>query len=175
MTDYVSSRHAAIVNSQGRNPLVSGENRSPSPKGAAVRYCRPLGATDAVRRLSRGLRPWLLTVGPLGLRNRQDARSGFSLMEMLAVAAVLGVVAVVIVPRLTGGSASSKTAACGAHRGNIEVQAELWRHNTGAWPAANLSDAGANLNYFPGGVPVCPVDGSAFTINSTGRVVGHNH
>jgi general secretion pathway protein G len=101
--------------------------------------------------------------------------SGFSLLEMLAVAAVLGIVAMVIVPRLTGGSGASRKAACGTHRGNIEVQAELWRHNTGAWPAANLSDVGANLNYFPSGVPTCPVDGTAFTINSAGRVVGHNH
>jgi general secretion pathway protein G len=109
------------------------------------------------------------------MASTQIRRSGFSLLEMLAVAAVIGVVAVLIVPRLTGGGASSKKAACGAHRGNIEVQAELWRHNTGAWPAANLADVGAHLNYFPSGVPVCPVDGSAFTINSEGRVVGHNH
>jgi len=107
--------------------------------------------------------------------SNQLRRSGFSLLELLAAAAVIGVVAALIVPRLTGGGASSRKAACGAHRGNIEVQAELWRHNTGAWPTTNLSDVGANLNYFPGGVPVCPVDGSAFTINSTGRVVGHNH
>lgn len=102
-------------------------------------------------------------------------RTGFSLLELLAAATVIGVVAVVMVPRLTGGIAPSKKAACEACRGNIEVQAELWRHNTEAWPAANLSDVGANLNYFPGGVPVCPVDGSAFTINSAGRVVGHSH
>jgi general secretion pathway protein G len=109
------------------------------------------------------------------MKRMKRNRSGFSLLEMLAVAAVLGIVAAVMVPRLTGGSATSRKAACGTHRGNIEVQAELWRHNTGAWPAANLSDIGANLNYFPSGVPACPVDGTVFMINSTGRVVGHNH
>ena len=107
------------------------------------------------------------------LAKKQPA--GFSLMEMLAVAAVLGIAAGIIVPRLTGGSASSKKAACETHQGNIEIQAEIWRQNTGAWPATNLSNIGANLSYFPEGVPACPVDGTAYTISSSGRVVGHNH
>jgi hypothetical protein len=51
----------------------------------------------------------------------------------------------------------------------------LWRHNTGAWPAANLSDIGANVTYFPNSVPACPFDGTAYTIDATGRVVGHSH
>jgi prepilin-type N-terminal cleavage/methylation domain-containing protein len=102
-------------------------------------------------------------------------RRGFSLMELLAVAAVLGIVAGIIVPRLTASSAASHKAACEAHQGDIEIQAELWRHHTGAWPAANLSDIGANLSHFPAGLPVCPADGTIYTIDSTGRVVGHNH
>jgi len=99
----------------------------------------------------------------------------FSLVELLAVVAVLGIVAMILVPRLTGGGAPAKSAACKTNKADIEVQVELWRHNTGSLPATNLSDIGANLTYFGSGLPVCPVDGSAYTIDSTGRIVGHNH
>ena len=93
----------------------------------------------------------------------------------MAVVVVLAIIARVVLPRLTTGSNTSKKAACETEQGNIEVQCELWRHNTGAWPAANLSDISANLNYFPAGVPACPFDGTSYTIDTTGRVVGHNH
>jgi general secretion pathway protein G len=100
---------------------------------------------------------------------------GFTLAELMAVVAVIAVVAAVIVIRATAGSSSSRSAACNAIKGDIEVQAELWRHNTGTWPATNLSDIGANLNYFPSGLPVCPVNAAAYAIDSAGRVTGHNH
>lgn len=102
--------------------------------------------------------------------------AGFSLLELTAVSVILGLVSVLILPRLTNNNDAAKTAACHVFKGDIEIQAELWIHNTGSWPAANLSDIGADLNYFPEGIPICPVDGSAYTINaSTGLVVGHTH
>ena len=100
---------------------------------------------------------------------------GFTLTELMAVLAVLAVVAAVIVVRATGGAATSKSAACQSIKGDIEVQAEIWRHNTGSWPATNLSNIGGDVNYFPTGVPACPVTGAAYTIDTSGRVVGHNH
>jgi general secretion pathway protein G len=100
---------------------------------------------------------------------------GFTLLELVAALAIVGLLATVGCPRATTGQAESKIAGCQAHQGNIEVQCELWRHNTGAWPAANLSDIGGNVNYFPEGLPVCPAGGSAYTVDSAGRVVGHTH
>jgi general secretion pathway protein G len=108
--------------------------------------------------------------------SRQRLRHhGLSFIELLAVTAVLAVVAAVVIPRLTGGSATSKKAACETIQGDIEIQCELWRHNTGAWPTTNLSNISGNISYFPTGVPACPVDGTAYTIDSSGRVAGHNH
>jgi prepilin-type N-terminal cleavage/methylation domain-containing protein len=100
---------------------------------------------------------------------------GFSLTELLAAVAVIAVVAMVIIARCTAGSSASKTAACEVIQGDIEVQCELWRHNTGAWPSTNLSDIGASIHYFPSGVPLCPATGSTYSIDSAGQVVGHNH
>jgi prepilin-type N-terminal cleavage/methylation domain-containing protein len=102
-------------------------------------------------------------------------RFAFSLLELMAVIAILAIIAKICLPRVTGGRDSSNKAACATNKGNIEVQCELWRHNTGAWPATNLSNVGADVNYFPAGLPTCPVDGTSYTIDATGRVVGHTH
>ena len=94
----------------------------------------------------------------------------------MAVVAVIGLLAAVMVVRISGGSDSAKIAACHVYKGNIEIQTELWNYNTGSWPASNLATIGADTEYFPEGLPTCPVDGSAYTIDpNTGLVVGHTH
>ncbi len=109
------------------------------------------------------------------LRASIEKTNGFSLTELLAAVAVIAVVATVIVVRSTAGASASKAAACEVIQGDIEIQCELWRHNTGAWPNTNLSDIGASIHYFPAGLPLCPTDGSGYSIDASGQVVGHNH
>jgi type II secretory pathway pseudopilin PulG len=98
------------------------------------------------------------------------------LTELIAVVAILGVLAALIVPRVIGHSDSAERAACFANRAEIELQAKLWQRTHGSFPAANLSNIGADMAYFPQGLPGCPVDGSAYTIDTTnGLVIGHTH
>jgi prepilin-type N-terminal cleavage/methylation domain-containing protein len=109
-------------------------------------------------------------------RHGTETRNAFSLTELMAVLGILGVLAALIVPRVIGHHDTSKRAACYANQGEIELQTKLWRRNQGSYPVANLSNIGANPAYFPNGVPVCPVDGSAYTIDTTsGLVSGHTH
>ena len=102
--------------------------------------------------------------------------NGFSLLELITVVVILGVIAAAVLPRVNQGVSDAKVAACHTNRAEIELQAGLWQFDNGSWPAANLSDIGTNLAYFPEGVLTCPVDGSTYTIDtSTGRVIGHDH
>jgi prepilin-type N-terminal cleavage/methylation domain-containing protein len=110
------------------------------------------------------------------MRCSSQACSGYSLLELIAVTAILGILAGIILPSVTESHADAHVGACLSEKSNIEVQAELWLRNKGSWPAANLANIGADLDYFPAGLPVCPVDGTSYTLDpATGRVVGHNH
>lgn len=108
---------------------------------------------------------------------RTNKRSGgFSLLELLAIVTILGVLAAVALPRLSSHGDSAKQAACHARRGNLEVQAQRWYRSKGAWPSSNLSDLAADPDYLPEGLPVCPVDGSAYTFDAaTQSISGHDH
>lgn len=107
--------------------------------------------------------------------------AGFSLIEMLAAIAILGVLAALIVPRVIVNKDVTNRNACDVNRGHIEIQVQLWKRQFGAWPANNLSNmlpssSPPQYDYFPDGLPVCPVDGSPYTIDATTHeVVGHTH
>jgi hypothetical protein len=97
-------------------------------------------------------------------------------MELISALFIAGVLAALIVPRLIGHNTTSKKSACYTNQGDIELQVKLWKRNLGSYPLANLSNIGADADYFPGGLPTCPVDGSAYTIDTTtGLVIGHTH
>ena len=97
-------------------------------------------------------------------------------MEIMAALVILGILAALIVPRLSAHQDKGKKSGCYANKGDIELQVKLWKRNKSTYPVANLSDIGADTAYFPGGLPTCPVDGTSYTINTTtGRVTGHTH
>jgi prepilin-type N-terminal cleavage/methylation domain-containing protein len=95
------------------------------------------------------------------------SRSAFSLMELLAVVTILGIIAAIIVPRVAVSSDTAKQKVNAHDRATINSAIERWYVEKGTWPASNLSDIGADLNYFPDGVPTNPIDGSAYTLNAT--------
>jgi general secretion pathway protein G len=98
----------------------------------------------------------------IGIRKR----AGFSLMELLAVVTILGIIAAIIVPRVAISSDTAKTKVNSHNKATINAAVERWYIEKGAWPANNLSDIGADTNYFPDSVPVNPTNGAAYTLNA---------
>jgi general secretion pathway protein G len=94
-------------------------------------------------------------------------KRGFSLLELLAVVTILGIIAAIIVPRVTVSSTTAKQKVRDHHKATINAAVERYYIDTNTWPADNLSDIGANASYFPSGIPTNPVDGSAYTLNAT--------
>lgn len=101
-----------------------------------------------------------------------NKKRGFSLMELLAVVTILGIIAAIIVPRV---SVSSETARQRVHAHNIAtINAAVERYfiEETVWPADDLSDIGSDVNYFPDGLPTNPVNGSAYMLDSvTHRII----
>jgi len=98
-------------------------------------------------------------------------RSGFSLLELLAVVTILGIIAAIIVPRVTVSSDNAKQKVRDHHKATINSAVERFYVNTGGWPADDLSDIGADISYFPDGIPNNPVDDSAYVLNTTTKRV----
>src|SRR3954467_12095996 len=93
-------------------------------------------------------------------------RAGFSLMELLAVVTILGIIAAIIVPRVAVSSDTAKTKVNAHNKATINAAVERWYVEKGTWPANNLSDIGADLNYFPDGIPTNPTNATAYTLNA---------
>ncbi len=110
------------------------------------------------------------------LRRNRNKR-GFTLIEILAVVVILGILAVVVVPRVLTSSATAKTNACYQNKASINTAVEKYYFDTGGWPSDAMTlDIGADADYFPDGIPACPVDASVYALGTTThRVTGHAH
>ena len=110
-----------------------------------------------------------------GLESHHSVPRGFSLLELMAVIIVVGVIATLIIYRIAPTSDFARTQACSHNRSEINAAIERWYVDKNTWPAGDLSDLGGDPEYFPVGIPTCPVTGSAYSLNATTkRVDGHN-
>jgi len=103
---------------------------------------------------------------------KSNKKGGFSLLELLAVVTILGIIAAIIVPRVTVSSDNAKEKVRNHHAATINAAVERYYVNTGDWPANNLSDIAGDANYFPEGIPDNPVAGEgAYAIDDTSKRV----
>jgi len=96
-------------------------------------------------------------------------KSGFSLLELLAVVTILGIIAAIIVPRVSV-SRDAANQSVEAHQiATLNAAVERYNFDTGAFPAT-LAEAAFVAGYVPGGAPT-PPSGGAYTLNGDNRVV----
>jgi len=108
------------------------------------------------------------------MKRLEKGRSAFSLMELLAVVTILGTIAALVLPRVIRGSDVAKEKSCYHNRSEINITVERYYIHTGNWPASDLSDIAADTNFFPDGLPACPLSGAPYRIDGTShRVIGH--
>lgn len=101
-------------------------------------------------------------------------RQGFSLLELMSVIIIIGIIATLIIYRIAPSTDLAKTQSCAHNRSEINSAVERWYVEKNTWPADNLADLAADPNYFPNGIPTCPVTGAAYSLDAvTKRVDGH--
>ena len=90
----------------------------------------------------------------------------FTLLEFLAVATILAIIAVIVVPRMRVSADVAKQKVRDHHKAAINAAVERFHRDNHNWPADDLSDIGADLSYFPDGLPVDPIDGAAYSLDA---------
>ncbi len=100
---------------------------------------------------------------------RQPKRRGFSLLELLAVVTILGIISVVVIPRVANSADTAKKSAHKQNVSEINSAVERWYFEKGKWPKSNLSDIGRDPNYFPDGIPTNPLTGKKYSLNKNHR------
>ena len=102
--------------------------------------------------------------------NKPRKRNAFSLSELLAVVAILGIIAVVVIPRIAVSKTTAETNADLQNKAEINSAVERWYFEKGSWPATNPGDIGGDADYFPDGIPT-PPQGGNYTLDSDHRTV----
>jgi type II secretory pathway pseudopilin PulG len=102
-------------------------------------------------------------------------QKGFTIIETLLIVILISILAAIIIPRFSIGSKKAKIQSCEMNRSIINTMVETYYFTEGTWPLASLTDIKANNNYFPDGIPTCPVDTTSYSLKPapSHRVTGH--
>jgi prepilin-type N-terminal cleavage/methylation domain-containing protein len=103
-------------------------------------------------------------------------RQAFTIIELMIVVLILGALATIAIPRITGGTFKAGVNACRKNVDILNTQIELYHSRTGSWPV-DLEQVTKDPNYFPDGPPQCPFDTPyvMLTTNGKNRVPEHKH
>ena len=99
--------------------------------------------------------------------------AGFTLLEMLAVITIIGIIASIVISRVSHHALDAKRKSCWQYKADLNSAIESYRFETGGLPA-NVGVLEGT--YYPQVVPKCPITQLDYDIDvTTGRIMGHAH
>jgi prepilin-type N-terminal cleavage/methylation domain-containing protein len=100
---------------------------------------------------------------------------GFTVLEVMLVVILISILAAIVIPRFAVSTKRAKVQSCEMQRAIINKQVESYFFVEATWPLDDMSDIKANNNYFPDGVPTCPVDLTSYVLRPSPyhRISGH--
>ena len=109
----------------------------------------------------------------MNIKAQNKRRSAFSLLELLAVVTIIGIITVVVIPRIGSSTQKTMKEACQQYKADINAAVERYLFHEGSLPSLDdLHDA----EYLPDGIPLCPVTKTKYSLDpDSGRVLGHKH
>lgn len=107
------------------------------------------------------------------MRHRfQNSNRGLSLLELMLVVMLVGIIASIVVARISQSSDNAKCKSCLHNRSQLNEAIERYGVENGSYPTS-LNDL-AVPDYFPSGIPTCPASGASYSLNTTThRIDGH--
>ncbi len=99
----------------------------------------------------------------------KSRKRGFSLLELLAVITIIGALAAIIIPRLSGSTDAAKQAGAAQYRSDLNDALETYYFENGSFPPdlETLHTSG----YYSEPIPLNPVTNQPFELNpANGRV-----
>jgi prepilin-type N-terminal cleavage/methylation domain-containing protein len=100
-------------------------------------------------------------------------RPAFTLLEMLAVITIIGILAGLVISRVSVQAFEAKKKCCLQYKGDLNAAIEHFHFEQGTFPN-DLSDLQGT--YYPESIPQCPVDSAPYVMDPLShRIQGHDH
>jgi len=82
-------------------------------------------------------------------QNEKSHKAGFTLIEVLLVVVIIGILAAVVLPRMTGRGKEAQIAAAKASIENLSLALDMYEVDNGAYPSSlqSLITKGSELNW----------------------------
>lgn len=101
-------------------------------------------------------------------------KQGFTLVEILLVVVIVGILAAIVIPRITYSKKEAQIAACDANVAALNSQLELWHMQKGTTTVPYPADLATLVSDdYIDAVPICPFNVAYSYTNTTGRVAKH--